>query len=302
MANLFKNRNVVQISPREKLENTYKVARANLLLVVVFTLINIIGSVLGSETYFLFSAHIPTFFAILGAILCGRYSPEYYAAIGMSDTEFFGTPVLVVLTAIAVVLTLLYLLFWALSKKRVGWLIAALVFFVADTAFMLLSYGISFDMLVDILFHALIVYYLVAGIIAHYKLKALPEEVPEAPDAEWDYEAMPEDSVAKGDYEAAHDFDLNDSSPILRRADMETKHRVLLETEALGHKICYRRVKKTNELVIDGYVYAELTALIEFNHALKAIINAHTIVVGYNGIQSYIKIDGKDVAKKIRWY
>lgn len=290
MANLFKNRNVVQISPREKLENTYKAARANLLLVVAFTLINIIGSVLGSETYFLFSAHIPTFFAILGAILCGRYSPEYYAAIGMSDTEFFGTPVLVVLTAIAVVLTLLYLLFWALSKKRVGWLIAALVFFVADAAFMILSYGISFDMLVDILFHALIVYYLVAGIMAHYKLKALPEEIPEAPDAEGDYEAMPDSAQLE-------------NSPILRRADMEVKHRVLLETEALGHKICYRRVKKVNELVIDNYVYAELESLKERAHVLEAQIDGHRISVGYDGFSnSYAMLDGNVITKKIRWY
>jgi hypothetical protein len=290
MARKFQIKRMGEMSPREQLATKYLTARSNLLFVVIFTLINIIGSVFGSETYFLFSAHIPTFFAILGAILCGRYSPEYYAAIGMSDTEFFGTPVLVVLTAIAVVLTLLYLLFWALSKKRVGWLIAALVFFVADTAFMLLSYGISFDMLVDILFHALIVYYLVAGIMAHYKLKALPEEVPEAPDAEGDYEAMPDSAQLE-------------NSPILRRADMEVKHRVLLETEALGHKICYRRVKKVNELVIDNYVYAELESLKERAHVLEAQIDGHRISVGYDGFSnSYAMLDGNVITKKIRWY
>ena len=294
MANLFKNRNVVQISPREKLENTYKAARANLLLVVVFTLINIIGSVLGSESYFLFSAHIPTYFAILGAILCGRYSPEYYAAIGITEADFFGTPVLVALVAVAVVLTLLYLLFWALSKKRVGWLIAALVFFVADAAFMILSYGISFDMILDILFHALVLYYLVAGVMAHYKLKSLPAEEENVP-VEGAFEA--------GDYQAMPDSAQLENSPILRRADMEVKHRVLLETEALGHKICYRRVKKVNELVIDNYVYAELESLKERAHVLEAQIDGHRISVGYDGFSnSYAMLDGNVIAKKIRWY
>ena len=78
---------------------------------------------------------------------------------------------------VAAVLTLLYLLAWLCSKKQwVGWLIFALVFFVLDTVGMLLSIVIATDMIIDILFHAWVIYYLILGIHAHFKLKKLPPD------------------------------------------------------------------------------------------------------------------------------
>jgi hypothetical protein len=61
-------------------------------------------------------------------------------------------------------------------KNRVGWLIFALVFFGLDTLGMLIFNGIAADGIIDIVFHAWIIYYLVVGIIAHNKLKNYPYE------------------------------------------------------------------------------------------------------------------------------
>ena len=47
-----------------------------------------------------------------------------------------------------------------------------------------------------------------------------------------------------------------EDSCAIRRAEDSVKSRILLEARTHGYKICYRRVKNVNELVINGYVYA----------------------------------------------
>ena len=86
-------------------------------------------------------------------------------------------------------------------------------------------------------------------------------------------------------------------------ADEEVKARTLLEAEAAGHKIVYRRVKRVNELVIDGKVYDEYVALLEFAHTLKACVDGHTIEAGIaNSGQSFIVDDGQIITQKLRFF
>ena len=59
MANFFKNKTLQTLTERERLERTHKTCRANLLLLVVITLINVFSAAFGSDTYFLFTATIP---------------------------------------------------------------------------------------------------------------------------------------------------------------------------------------------------------------------------------------------------
>lgn len=176
MANLFGKGNTQQLSQREILVNKYQSARHNILLVVAFTLINIILLVTNSNSYFLFSASIPYFIVDLGMLLCGKYPQEYYvgelAGIGTLNDTFF-----VVTLVVAAVILLLYLLSWIFCKKpRVGWMIFALVFFVIDTIGMLYLMGISTDAILDIVFHGWVIVSLISGVTAYFKLKKLPEE------------------------------------------------------------------------------------------------------------------------------
>jgi hypothetical protein len=66
----------------------------------------------------------------------------------------------------------------------------------------------------------------------------------------------------------------------------------------------YQNSKMVNELVINGYVYAEMEMFWEPSHMLSANVNGHLIQVGFEtlGSYSYINVDGNQIAKKIRWY
>ena len=80
------------------------------------------------------------------------------------------------------------------------------------------------------------------------------------------------------------------------------KVRVLLEETYGTYHICYRRVKRLNQLVINNYIYDEVEYLAEPPHSLSAVMNGTRIEVGYDGVKSYISIDGKRIKEKIRWY
>lgn len=176
MANLFRKKETQQLSQRQMLATKYYSARHNILLVLVFTLVNIILLVTNSNTYFLFSASIPYFLVDLGMFLCGKYPAEYYTG-ELAGMEILNDTFFIVALVVAAVIMLLYLLSWIFSKKpRVGWMIFALVFFVIDTLGMLYLMDISTDALIDIVFHGWVIVSLTNGIISYFKAKKLPEE------------------------------------------------------------------------------------------------------------------------------
>ena len=273
------------LTKRQTLQNKYNSARANLLIAVVLTVVNIGILFIDSSYYFLFSIFVPYFIALMGMMITGKLPEEAYTD-GLTETEFLGTPALIVMLVIAFVVLSLYLLSWIFSKKgRVGWLIFALVIFSLDTLLMLLLQGIS-ESIIDIVFHILVIVYLSIGISSHYKLKNLPEE-----------EITQE--TANETLEENQDAQVQ-NSPILRMADLDAKAKILLETQKDGFVITYRRVKRVNELVINGNVYDEYEALIENAHILVGKVNGKTIEAGFDGFKSYIKIDGEVIAKKVR--
>ncbi len=94
---------------------------------------------------------------------------------------------------------------------------------------------------------------------------------------------------------------LNDTPPI-EDFDFDVKHRVLLEKKTKEYVIKYIRVKTVNKLVVNGKVYDEYKAVVEFKHGLLAVVNGCEIEAGLDSESfSYIKIDGKTVRSKERW-
>ena len=182
---------------REALERSYKNSRGNLLLVVIFTVINAIMAFAGSSSYFLFSAYLPYYSVIFGLALTGRLDVDLDFQL---DEKY-----LVYFIGFAVLVLGLYLLFWLFSKKHYGWLIPSLVFFALDTLFLLRdSFGSGFDfsMLMDVVFHAWVLLSLVLGIMNGVKLKKLDAaEAAAAPietTAEDKTEEKNDDGVFKG--------------------------------------------------------------------------------------------------------
>lgn len=246
---------------RQGLEQKHKSGRSNLLLAIILTVVNIVLLFTGSETMLLFSISVPYYAVIFGVIF------EEQAMI-----------------IIAAVILAVYFLCWLLSKKRVGWLIAALVLIILDTLALIGFYVLAEEIsgILDLVFHAMIIYYLAVGISSAKKLKNLPPEESVALD--------PEVPVA--------------NSVPLRRIEEDEKCRILLESTYGTYRVVYRRVKKTNQLVINDYIYDEITFGIEPDHSLSARIDGQEFTVGYRaqGSTSYFLVDGKEIAKKLRLY
>lgn len=282
MAKLLNDQNSNTSTNRAALEGAYKSSVSNLLLVIVFSLINIVLLVANSSTYFLFSAFIPYVIADYGMFFSGSYPAEYY--YGMEGYVFSNKSFLTIALILVAVIILIYFLCWIFAKKKkVGWLIAAAVLFGLDTLAMFVLQGFSFDSILDVVFHIWVIWSLINGIITYYKLKKLPEE--ELTETE---EAA---QLQSGE------------STMLRWADMDVKARELLRANAPGYQIVYRRVKRTNELVINGKVYDEYVALMEFPHTLTAVVDGHTIEMQYDA-SSHMQLyfDNTLLAKKLRLF
>ena len=156
---------------RGDLEIKYARSRANLLLVLIFTVVNLFSVTFG-DTYFLFSATIPMLCPATMSLLAAE--PEFLATIGMTPET--ATPLIIAGVVAGLILTVPYLLCWIFSKKRVGWLVAALVLFSIDCLLLLVSFDIS--VILDLLFHGIVMFYLITGVINGFKLKDMPEDEP----------------------------------------------------------------------------------------------------------------------------
>ena len=154
--------------------------RYSLLLIVVFTVVNVLMVVLDSSTYFLFSASVPYYLTLY----CKGIDNGF---VGGSWPE--NGPYTIAALIISAVILLLFLLCWRLSKKRPGWLIPAVVLFVLDTlALAWCTFNIVNDPagnIVDFVFHFWAVFELIRAIVCNGKLKKLPVRTPEL-DQPWE--------------------------------------------------------------------------------------------------------------------
>ena len=139
------------------------------MLVVIFTLINVVLCMLGQDSYFLFSAIVPYFIASIGALWGGLYPPEYYAELEMTEAEFWPMGLVIACVAVAVVIIALYFVCWLLSKRYVAFMIVALVLFVIDTVMMPILFGVSVEWILDYVFHAWVLVSLILGLVHYFR-------------------------------------------------------------------------------------------------------------------------------------
>lgn len=177
--------NIALTSPREEVQLKYNRSRANLLLVIIVSVVNLFTLALNGS-YFLFSASIPAIPVEL--------------AMPMTEEEVVVFSDFIVPIIIGIILTVPYLLCWVFSKKRAGWMIPALVFFSLDCLYLFLLATIDpTAVIIDLLFHAWVMFYLITGVVNGFKLKSMPEDEPMA---ELNIENLAED--------AFNTFDQND--------------------------------------------------------------------------------------------
>ncbi|MBQ9112480.1 MAG: hypothetical protein IJY08_02755 [Clostridia bacterium] len=148
-------------------EAKYKNGRISLLCIIIFSAINVL-SIAFADVYFLFSAYIPQLVTSVGAIL--------YADTG--EMLFY---------IIAVIMSLLlivpYLLCYIFSKKKVGWMIAALVIFGIDSLIFLPDFILwvfeDVSMILDMAVRVIALVTLILGVVAGLKAEKEPKVAPE---------------------------------------------------------------------------------------------------------------------------
>ncbi len=92
-----------------------------------------------------------------------------------------------------------------------------------------------------------------------------------------------------------------ENTPPIDDFDPSIKHRVLLQKTTKKLEIKYVRVKSVNKLVVNGKVYDEYKAVVEFEHCLSAIVGGCKIEAGLDSESfSYINVNGKKIAWKQR--
>ncbi len=276
------------MSPESVLKSRYNSSRTNILLVVVFTAINIVLLMLNADTYFLFSAYIPYFIAGSGLYFTGKFPADYYDG-DISQYQFYEEHFLYFAVAVATVFVILYLLSWIFSKKHVGWMMFALAFFSFDTIAMF-SNGVSADSVANIIFHIWVIVSLSVGIYSYSKLRRMPAS-----------QICEGESLENCTFGGSEPIVLP-NSPVIRTAAQNIKCKVFLSVQVNGHTVVYRRVKRVNELIIDENVYDQIEALVELPHVLQANLDGHVYKAGTDSTShTFVSVDDTVVARKLRF-
>lgn len=229
------------------LQNKVRVCRSNLLLAVAFTLINIVLLASKSTRYFLFSLVVPYRFVLNGMLFGGYMPDEFY--VGEDGVAYYiekNPSLLAMLGIVAAVILGLYMLFFFMSKRSVGWLVPTLVFVSLDCLAyvgLIFLYGFEISDILDLAFHAWLLYYMIAGVAAYVKLRKLPPEAfapapmplenepwPPAPMPE----QTPEQTMAAAPI-AADAVEASGEPEKAREAEEETETETGKETELVGH-------------------------------------------------------------------
>ena len=220
----------------------------------------------------------------------GAHDPLYAACMYLNNGE----------TEIAMVT--LDLLFF--SKKHVGWMVGALTYFAMDCALLIILCVMSGDFvssLVDLLFHAWVMYYLISGVRSGFKLQKMPAPEPMPTGGSILLNEEPNGTAADAAESTVAASTIPDS-PILRVAGNEEKVKVYVEAQWNGYSIVYRKYgKNTEELVINGNVYAEYVfrGLAKPN-TMSATVGGMQISAGYFQ-RNFIAVNDQIIAASVRW-
>lgn len=226
---------------RSEVEMNFNKSRNNLRLVIAFSVINVVLTLVNSGINFLFSATFPMFVVGLGQAFS-------------NDTG--NNAFLIIAVIVAFIIIGCYCVCYLLSKKHKAFIVIALVFFSLDTLFLLwiLSLGIDFNAIIDIAFHVWVIYSLIIGVKAWSDLKKLPLN-----------EEIEEDEVQE------HDLSSISQSNAIR--PQTKKGRVILSQNYNNLEIVIKRALGITELIINGMVYAEKKGLVETSYTLEVCVD-----------------------------
>lgn len=276
-------------------------SRNNLLLITVFTVVNLFLTAFNSDIYLLFSATAPQLVFEIGRGFAEKFQSNTFMITGL---------------VAAFVLVLFYFVCWLLAKRRRGFILIALIFFITDTlifVFLTLATGFEASYLLDIFFHGWILYYLINGVLAWKALRGVSFD---------DFHAALQDVSCRTAITQSTDSNLTNQASIseLLQAGEEgiavskkvsvslrpdtKKGRILISANYEDLHISMKRSRGLTELTINGDVYDEVMGIIEGEYSLFADIHNTQIVGKHVPAQShvYLYANGSLIAKKMRLY
>ena len=146
--------NKTQPAGQKHLNDTrYNQGRYTLLFTIIMSAVNIF-SIIFAETYFLYSTYMSQFIMSVAYWLFHDTGLTYYIIVG---------------AILSVISIIPYLLCYIFSKKRIGWMIAAVAMFSIDTIWVLIDFNL--EMIGNIIIHAIILIVLIGALIAGFKAK-----------------------------------------------------------------------------------------------------------------------------------
>lgn len=261
------------MNEQQKLQKSYAAARSNLLLMTILTALNVLAMVAQFGLRNLFSAAIP------------QIAYAYFA--GSGGGQVLGGLI------IGALFIGLFLLCYALSKNNTRWMTAALIVYALDTVFLIgwIIFRRDTSSLLDAVFHAWVLAFLISGVKAAAKLGKLPPQASFSAQAEQAVEAERQAAA-----QAASDSPIGPFDGRGRQVFSETYKSMQIEV--------YRREPRTI-LVVDGQVYSEWEGLVELRYALSARVNGVPIVCSAvaDGLSGLMRLyaDGQLLAEKRRY-
>ena len=151
---------------REYLTQQKTSGRWMILLIVIFTVLNMVLLVCGTERYFLFSADIPHYLTYYGMQIDSGFG-GYFVAMLIVALFFLGG----------------YAVSWLLVNKNGLWLKVALILWAMDTvALIVMAIGMQMfeSRIMDLAVHGLLLWELFQAYRAHKRLEDMPKEEKEA--------------------------------------------------------------------------------------------------------------------------
>lgn len=238
----------IQMNEEYVVKKKYENARSNLLLVIIFSVLNVLFVLAESDLQFLFTASIPQIFSV------------FAYAFGMGECYFYA---LLVIGG--------YLLCYFLAKKRYGWMVAALACFIIDWLALFFGHIFLFEvnlisLALDVAFHIWITVYLVSGV--KYGKKYCENKL---------YEKHAGDYIAEA---VANLVPTTEETPALHALEEGRGRKVYIRAEYQGMEITVSRRKRITELCVNGFVYAEYKILNESRgYTLNAVVNGVPILL-----------------------
>ena len=181
------------IKTKEMYQRDLTMSRMNLLLSVIFTVVNLVTVMIGVTTSFFFSASIPHTLSLFFAINCGRFDASYYQSVleaeygadwktvypnWESAFQFLDSSLFWVVFSFSVAIIIGLFLLWFFSKKHRVCSMITLSFYIVDTLFLVaFSFFVragGIELILQLLFHLWIVYYAVLSVRAWKGIDTAP--------------------------------------------------------------------------------------------------------------------------------